>query len=293
MMTSLPLLFLLPSILGAVLAGFVCSTMGTFVVRMNLSSIGYCMSHAAFAGAAFGILISIDPMISAVFFAFATALILGPLSEKARLESNVVIGFLFSVMIALGFIFLSLKPGEAATGRALSILWGSLFSVSYDNVLLLLLLSFVLLVFVLVFYKELVAVMFHRKLAESAGINTKLFYFAVLFFTGFAVALSLKLVGGLLVFALIVNPTSTAYQFFYDFKKIMIFSPLIGIMSCLIGFYVSLMLDFPIGAAIVVVSASIFAVSLLVSPKRKKGLLFSSKKKASMSRNDMEMFKQD
>jgi ABC-type Mn2+/Zn2+ transport system permease subunit len=280
-MLSLPLLFLLPSIIGAVLAGFVCSTMGTFVVRMNLSSIGYCMSHAAFAGAAFGILLSIDPMITAVFFAFTTALILGPLSEKARLESNVVIGFLFSVMIALGFIFLSLKPGEAATGRALSILWGSLFSVNYDNVLLLSVLSFALLIFVIVFYKELIAVMFHRKLAESSGINTKLFYFAVLFFTGFAVALSLKLVGGLLVFALIVNPTSTAYQFFYDFKKIIIFSPLIGIMSCLLGFYVSLLADFPIGASIVVVSATGFAISLVVSPKRKKGSLFKKQKKNS------------
>ncbi len=282
-MLSLPLFFLLPSVIGAVLAGFVCSTMGTFVVRMNLSSIGYCMSHAAFAGAAFGILLSIDPMITAVFFAFATALILGPLSEKARLESNVVIGFLFSVMIALGFIFLSLKPGEAATGRALSILWGSLFSVNYDNVLLLSVLSFALLVFVIVFYKELVAVMFHRKLAESAGINTKLFYFAVLFFTGFAVALSLKLVGGLLVFALIVNPTSTAYQFFYDFKKIIIFSPLIGIVSCLLGFYLSLLADFPIGAAIVVVSATGFAVSLTVSPKRKKRSIFKRKKKSTLS----------
>ncbi|MBS3749350.1 MAG: metal ABC transporter permease [Candidatus Thermoplasmatota archaeon] len=282
-MTTLPLFFLLPSILGAVLAGFVCSTMGTFVVRMNLSSIGYCMSHAAFAGAAFGILISIDPMISAVLFAFATALVLGPLSEKARLESNVVIGFLFSVMIALGFIFLSLKPGEAATGRALSILWGSLFSVNYDNVLLLSLLSFALLVFVIVFYKELVAVMFHRKLAESAGINTKMFYFAVLFFTGFAVALSLKLVGGLLVFALIVNPTSTAYQFFYDFKKIMIISPVIGILSCLLGFYLSLIADFPIGAAIVIVSATGFAVSLIVSPKRKKGFFLKSKQKLDSS----------
>ena len=293
-MASLPLLFLLPSILGAILAGFVCSTMGTFVVRMNLSSIGYCMSHAAFAGAAFGILISIDPMISAVLFAFVTALVLGPLSEKARLESNVVIGFLFSVMIALGFIFLSLKPGEAATGRALSILWGSLFSVNYDNVLLLSFLSFALLVFVIVFYKELVAVMFHRKLAESAGINTKVFYFSVLFFTGFAVALSLKLVGGLLVFALIVNPTSTAYQFFYDFKKIMIFSPLIGIASCLLGFYLSLLADFPIGAAIVVVSASGFAVSLLVSPKRKKGSFLKKKDiPASPSKEGMEIFKQE
>lgn len=293
-MTALPLLFLLPSILGAVLAGFVCSTMGTFVVRMNLSSIGYCMSHAAFAGAAFGILISVDPMITAVLFAFATALVLGPLSEKARLESNVVIGFLFSVMIALGFIFLSLKPGEAATGRALSILWGSLFSVTYDNVLLLSLLSFILLLFVVVFYKELVAVMFHRKLAESAGINTKLFYFAVLFFTGFAVALSLKLVGGLLVFALIVNPTSTAYQFFYDFKKIMIVSPLIGILSCLLGFYVSLVLDFPIGASIVIVSATGFAVSLLISPKRKKGSFFKQKQKtSSVYKEGMEIFKQE
>lgn len=293
-MTDLPLLFLLPSILGAVLAGFVCSTMGTFVVRMNLSSIGYCMSHAAFAGAAFGILISIDPMISAVFFAFATALILGPLSEKARLESNVVIGFLFSVMIALGFIFLSLKPGEAATGRALSILWGSLFSVNYDNVLLLSLLAFGLLVFVIVFYKELVAVMFHRKLAESSGINTKLFYFAVLFFTGFAVALSLKLVGGLLVFALIVNPTSTAYQFFYDFKKIMVISPLIGIVSCLLGFYLSLLADFPIGAAIVVVSATGFAVSLVVSPKRKKGFFFKSKENTSSPyKEGIKKFKQE
>ena len=293
-MADLPLLFLLPSILGAILAGFVCSTMGTFVVRMNLSSIGYCMSHAAFAGAAFGILISIDPMIGAVLFAFATAFVLGPLSEKARLESNVVIGFLFSVMIALGFIFLSLKPGEAATGRALSILWGSLFSVNYDNVLLLSLLSFVLLVFVIVFYKELVAVMFHRKLAESAGINTKLFYFAVLFFTGFAVALSLKLVGGLLVFALIVNPTSTAYQFFYDFKKIMIISPLIGIVSCLLGFYLSLIADFPIGASIVVVSATGFAISLVISPKRKKGFFLKSKQKSSSPyKEGMEMFKQD
>jgi ABC-type Mn2+/Zn2+ transport system permease subunit len=144
-----------------------------------------------------------------------------------------------------------------------------------------------------VFYKELVAVMFHRKLAESAGINTKIFYFAVLFFTGFAVALSLKLVGGLLVFALIVNPTSTAYQFFYDFKKIMIFSPVIGMMSCLLGFYLSLAVDFPIGASIVVVSASMFAVSLIFSPKRKKGSLFHLKKNTKMEKYRMEMFKQD
>jgi len=171
-MIELPLTLLITSILGAMLAGFVCSTMGVFVVRMG------------------------------------TALILGPLAEKARLESNVVIGFLFSIMIALAFIFLNFVPGQAASGAALRILWGSIFSVGYSDLMYLFLLSFVLILFITLFYKELLAVMFHRKLAESSGVNTKLFYFTVLFFTGFAVSLSLQLVGGLLVFALIVNPFS-------------------------------------------------------------------------------------
>jgi len=245
--------------------------MGNFVVRMNLSSIGYCMSHAAFAGAAFGLLISVDPMLTAVLFSIITAMVLGPLAEKARLESNVVIGFMFSFMIAIAFIFLYAKPGEAATGKALSILWGSLFSVDFNDVIFLGFLSFILIIFIVVFYKELLSVMFNRKMAESAGINTRIFYFAVLFFTGFAVALSLKIVGGLLVFALIINPTSTAYQFFFDFKKIMIFSPIVGIVSCLSGFYISFIFDFPIGASIVIISSVIFAISIMISPKRRKG----------------------
>jgi len=269
-MIELPLFFLLPSFLAAILAGFVCSSMGSFVVRMNLSSIGYTMSHAAFAGAAFGLMISIDPMFGALIFAFATALVLGPLAEKARLHSNVVIGFLFSVMIALAFIFLNYVPGSAARGNALAILWGSLFSVDFNDLLLLVFLSFLIIIFIVVFYKELFAIMFNRKLAESSGINTKVFYFAVLFLVGFAVSLSLKLVGGLLVFALIINPTSTAYQFFFDFKKIMIFSPIIGVVSCIIGFLVSLFTDFPIGASIVIVSAAFFASAIVVSPKRRK-----------------------
>ena len=270
-MIEFPSALILTSIIGAVLAGFVCSTMGTFVVRMNLASIGYCMSHAAFAGAAFGLMISIDPMIGALLFSFGTALVLGPLAEKARLESNIVIGFLFSIMIALAFIFLNFIPGQAASGKALRILWGSILSVSFNDILLLVLLSFVIIVFIFLFYKELLAVMFHRKLAESSGVNTKLFYFVVLFFTGFAVSLSLRIVGGLLVFALIINPTSTAYQFFYDFKKIIIISPLIGVVSCLVGFYLSLVADFPIGASIVIISAIFFAIAMVVSPKRRKG----------------------
>jgi ABC-type Mn2+/Zn2+ transport system permease subunit len=174
-------------------------------------------------------------------------------------------------MIALAFIFLNYAPGEAAKGSVLSILWGSLIYVDFNDSLLLVLLSFIVLAFIIIFYKELVSILFNRKLAEASGVNTKIFYFAILFLTGLAVSLSLKLVGGLLVFALIINPTSTAYQFFYDFKKILFFSPIFGILSCLVGFYLSLSTNFPIGASIVIVSAVFFAIAIIISPKRKKG----------------------
>ena len=151
------------------------------------------------------------------------------------------------------------------------IVGGSILSVNYNDLLYLSLLSFVLVIFIILFYKELLAIMFNRKLAESSGVNTRLFYFTGLFLTGFAVSLSLRIVGGLLVFALIINPTSTAYQFFYDFKKILIFSPLIGMISCLVGYYLSLLTDFPIGASIVIVSAVFFATAIVISPKRIKG----------------------
>ncbi|UCF49877.1 MAG: metal ABC transporter permease, partial [Thermoplasmatales archaeon] len=206
-------------------------------------------------------------------FSFGISIILGPLAEKARLESNIVIGFLFSFMIALAFIFLNFIPGTAASSRALRILWGSIFSVSTNDILLLSIFSLIIVVFVVVFYKELIAIMFHRKLAESSGINTRLYYFAILFLTGIAVSLSIRVVGGLLVFALIINPTSTAYQFFFDFKKIFIFSPIIGIISCLVGFWLSLVTDFPIGASIVLISAIIFTIAIVLSPKRKRGKL--------------------
>lgn len=268
-MISLPLTLLITATLGSVLAGLSCSIAGVFVVRLNMASIGFCMSHAAFAGAAFGVLVEVDPLLTAMLFASIAAVFLAPVANRARLNTDVVIGIMFSLMIALAFIFLNLSPGEAASGVALRILWGSIFAVSEYDVLYLAILCAAIVSFVVLFYKEILALLFNRKLAEAAGINTYVFTLVIVFMTGLAVSFSLKLVGGLLVYALIINPTSTAYQYFWDFRKIMIFSPVIGMASCLAGFVFSLETDFPIGASIVIVSAVLLAVSIAISPKRR------------------------
>lgn len=254
---------------GAALTGVSCSLVGSFVVRMNLSSLGFAMSHAAFAGAALGLVLSVDPLLLAIGFSTGVAVLLGPLAEKANLPTNVILGVIFSLMISLGLIFLNLIPQTAMSSQALSILWGSILGMTVHNILRLLVLTSAVVIIFFLFFKEFQSIMFSRKLAEASGINTRPFYYLILFLTSVTVAFSLKLVGGLLVFALMVNPASSAYQFFYDMKKIIIFSPLIGVFSCITGVAISFLLDLPTGSSIAIVSSLIFGVSVFISPKRR------------------------
>jgi ABC-type Mn2+/Zn2+ transport system permease subunit len=269
-MTELVYGLLVTSLLAVILAGFVCSTAGVYVVRMNLTALGFTMSHAAFAGAAFAVWQGFNPTLGALIFAIATALILGPVAEKARLKADVMLGFLFSLLMALGFLFLSFAPGDAASGAALSIIWGSIFTVSTLDVLALAILATIVLLFTVGFHKEIMATLFNRKLAEATGVHTRAIYYSVLFLTGMAVAFSLELVGGLLVFALIINPASTAYQFSSDMKQIIWMSPIIGILTSVAGFAISWATDLPTGSTIIIVSATTLAIAIVISPKRRR-----------------------
>lgn len=270
-MIILPTGIILKAIVGAILAGIACGLIGTFLVRMKLSSMGFCMSHAAFAGAAFGILISYNPLFCAMIFSIVTAFLLGPVTEKAKLHSDAILGITFSLTMGLGMLFLGFAPGSPVTSTALGVLWGSILGITNENLTNLAILTSLIVLLLVLFSKEFRAIMFDRKMAEESGINTKPFYYLILFLTGITVSLSLKLVGGLLIFALIVNPTSAAYQFCYDIKKITILSPVFGVAGCLLGMLMSLKFDFPIGASIVIVLTLFFAVSVILSPKRKRG----------------------
>jgi len=266
----LPSALLLRAVLGGVLAGALCSLVGVFAVRLRMSSIGFCMSHAAFAGAALGTLLALDPLLTAIAAAIATAALLGPISDKARLPADVIAGILFPITMALAFIFLMLLPGPVVGLKALSLLWGSILTVSPLDVALLAILLALSASFTVLFWKELNAVLFDPKMAEADGINARAYINAILFLLGAVVALSLKLVGGLLVYALVMNSASTALQLSYDMKKIFLLSPLIGISAFLGGFGLSLWFDLPVGSSIVIASSLMFAFSVAFSPKRKR-----------------------
>jgi len=272
-MLPAPILFKI--IISAVLAGFGLSIVGTFVVHMKITAVGFCMSHAAFAGAALGLLLDaygsqFGATYMALIFTILVALLLGPLSNKTKLDSNIILGIVFSLMIALGFIFLSLMPTGVTGASSLSIIWGTLFGLTETEALVLTFLNISLIVLIILFSKEFIAIMLNKKLALTAGINVKFFEFLILFATAIAVSFSLKIVGAFLVYAMIVNPTSTVYQFVYDTKKLFILSPIIGVFTILGGVFLSLFADFPVASSIIIFSSIIFAISVILSPKRRK-----------------------
>lgn len=256
--------------LGCVLSGFLTGLMGVFVVRMKLSAIGYSMSHGAFAGAALGVATSLNPLVTAMLFASVTAFLIGPIADKARLHADTITGIIFPLNMALAFVFLTLTPEIGFTSQAANVLWGSILSVTNSDVVYLVTLCAATLAIIYFVWKELFAITFNRKLAEADGINTKLFIYLIIFLSGVVVTFSIKLVGGLLIYALLFNPASSALQFLEDMRKIIIVSPLIGVATNLSGLMVSLVLDIPVGSCIVLVSTVLFALTVLLSPKRRR-----------------------
>jgi ABC-type Mn2+/Zn2+ transport system permease subunit len=269
-MFGIPLHIVLPTLIGSLIAGGICSVMGIFVVRMNLSSLGFAMSHAAFAGAALGIAVSgLDPLLMAILFAVAMAAVLGPLSELSRLNPDTIIGAIFPLMMALGLIFLSLAPSAGIGSGALSLLWGSVLGITMSDVIKLGILAVVLLFVLGVFWKEFLAVLLDRKLAAASGIPVRVYYYTILFLTALVVAFSLRITGGLLIYTLMILPASAAYQLLYDIKKVFLAAPLIGALSSLLGFILSLAADLPIGSSIAVAAAGVFLLAVVISPKRR------------------------
>jgi len=258
------------ALITCIFAGFLMGLIGVFVVRMRLSAIGYSMSHGAFAGAALGVATATNPLVTGLLFASGTALMIGPIADKARLHADTITSIVFPLNMALAFVFLTLAPEVGLSSQVANVLWGSIISMTNSDLLYLTTLFAVTLVVVYFVWKELFAIMFNRKLAEADGINTRPFVYLIIFLAGVVITFSLKLVGGLLIYALLFNPASTVLQFSENMRKVIVASPLVGMATTVSGLFLSLFFDLPVGSCIVIVSTIVFVIALLLSPKRKR-----------------------
>ncbi len=254
------------AIFACILCGISCALLSVFVVLMKMPLIGVSMSHAAFAGAVLGLLLDINPFLSGLILCLLVAAVLGPLSDRADIAPENLLGIIFSFLMGIAFLGMGILTQNKA--GALNLMWGSLFTLSSVDLYVLIVVTAVLIVFVVLFFKEIHAVLFSRRLAASGGVPERMIYYILLFLTGAVVSSNLVTVGGLLIFALLVQPGATALQLTYNLKSFFLISAVAGMLACMLGLSLSYFFDIPSGAAVVLMSTLLFALAFLFSPKR-------------------------
>ena len=259
--------FMQNAIIATLLGGIACSTIGVFVVLLHMPFIGVAMSHAAFAGALLGLWLGFDPLVGAFVFCLGAAAVIGPLADRGQLSPETSLGVVFSLMLGLAFLFIGIIPNTRSA--ALDLLWGSILTIGRGDILLLGIVAFMVVGVVIAFGKEIQATIFNRNVALAVGIPATLVLYSIIFLTGATITVTLRSIGGLLIFSLILNPAAAAYQLTYSMKRMFLISAGFGVLSCWIGLFFSYILNIPSGATIVITSSLIFMLAAIFSPKRK------------------------
>ncbi|HOZ45543.1 MAG TPA: metal ABC transporter permease [Candidatus Hydrogenedentes bacterium] len=248
-------------------AGVACAVVGVFVITMHLSFLGVCIAHAAFAGALMAVWLGFDPLFGALAFSLGAAAAIGPLADRGEINPDTSTGIVFSLMLGLAFLFLGLTPGSRT--EALGLFWGSILTVTPRDAAILAASAAAIVALLLLFFKEIQAVLCHRHIALAVGIPATLVFYGMLFATGLTIAVSLRCIGGLLIYSLILNPAAAAFQLTYRLKRMFILAAAFGVASCWAGLAASYFWDLPAGASIVITSSLLFAAATAFSPKRK------------------------
>lgn len=248
----------------AFIAGFtialIAPMIGLFLVVRRYSYMADTLAHVSLVGVALGVLTGINPILPAIGVATVASLGIERLRENKRLFGESILALFLSGSLALAVVLMSLSKGFQ--GDLLSYLFGSITTVSFFDMVLILVLAAVVSIFIFFFYRQLFLVTFHEELAFAEGLNTKAFNTFLIIAAAIIVSLSMRIVGTLLIGALMVIPVVTALQMRQSFRNTFLYSIVFSVLSTIIGLFVSFYLNLSSGGTIVLVALFFFLVSL-------------------------------
>ncbi|MGI5882608.1 MAG: metal ABC transporter permease [Dethiobacteria bacterium] len=248
--------FMQRAFLAVIMVGLLCSTLSFFVVLNRLSFMGAGIAHAILGGMAIGVLTGINPLYTGSIFAILLALLIGYMSRYGGMQEDTLIGVFFAAGMALGIMLISLKEGYFP--ELFSLLFGNVLAVSPQDLQFLAGIMFLVLLFILVFFKELLTISFDEELARANGLPSTSLYLGLLISLALTIVVSVLVVGVVLSSALLVIPAATGYRFSKNYRPMFLFSVIVGISSSLAGLTLSYYFDIPSGASIVICATAIF-----------------------------------
>lgn len=253
------------AMVAAVIAGGTLSLLGVVIVTLNLTVIRFALMHVGLLGAAIGMGLGASPLAGALVAIGAGSLLLGPWSDRMKMDTGLTGAFFMTGSMALAFL-LFYKIGIPAM-EAFGLFTGNLLALAPTELYFILGLGAVILVCFAVFYREIQLVLYNQELAESLGLPVATVRNGLLFLTGLAIGLAIRVVGALLIDALILLPGLSALSIARDLRSALVLSSLFGVVSAAGGFSISLFFDVPTGPTITLVGVAILGLITVAKGK--------------------------
>jgi zinc transport system permease protein len=260
MLEILSLPFMQRAILSALLIGILSSFFSVFIVQRKMSFLGSGLAHAAFGGIALGLFFGVSPLWTALPFTLFVGILIEITRKKSPLQPDTLIGVFFSISMGIGIVLLSLR--QEYSPEAMSFLFGSLLSVSREDVFS----AFILFILVGLFlskWKSWAYATFDESLAKLDRLSVNRDNLLLIIFLALTVVISSKILGIVLMAASLVIPGASARLLSSRLSQMTIISILIGISSSLLGLLLSYFLDIPSGATIVLTQSAFFFLSMI------------------------------
>ena len=251
---------------AATLAGALCGVLGVFVVLRGMSYIGHGLSHAVFGGAAASAVMSINFFVGAGIWGIISGVLIGRIARRKIIGADAAIGIVTTASFAGGIALLN-RYGQARKSIE-AVLFGSVLGVSWVDIAAISAVSLAVGAIVLFAYRAFLFATFDPQVATVSGERVAAIEVMLMVMLSVTNLVTMRVIGTLLISALLVIPAATARMITNSFSRMLMLSPLIGALCCLVGMNLSYHLDTSAGATIILVAAAVFTATYLLAGRR-------------------------
>ena len=241
--------FMQRALIACILSGISCGIVGSYIVARRMVFLSGGITHASFGGLGIALYAGINPTFGALIFAILSAIGIEFSSRRIKMREDSAIGIMWSLGMAIGALFMSLRPGYASD--LTSYLFGNILLVDSSDIVMLGILSVTLIIGAIAMLRRIMYVTFDEDYARSQGMATQCIAYTMAIIVSLAIVLSIKVMGIILLISLMTIPTVVANTLTKDYRKIALLSAVIGIIGNILGFIFSYNFNLPTGSCII------------------------------------------
>jgi len=258
--------FMQRALIASVIVSVVAGVIGTFVILKGMAFVGDALPHASFGGVAIAFALGGSLYVGGAVAALVTALLIGVIGRRGVIRYDTAIGILFVGAFATGILVMSTQDNY--TADLFAFVFGNVLGVSWDDVWLTAGVGAIVLLLVVLFYKELLFTAYDPAMAAASGLPVDAVQFGLLALLAMTTVIAMQTVGVVLVVALLITPAATAQLLTRSLSVMMVVAAGIGALSSLVGLYVAWHADVSASASIVLAATAIFALAFVLAPQR-------------------------